>query len=153
MEDIQKNKALEILEKKLDEKGIQEFLSISNDMEMIFGKYPELDMETAKSLIEDYFSNRGESKEFIDKWLGKAQAHCKKYGIEKNAMPKAMVADLGMFRFMSFFEEYGLSEQEIFQIFSGAADQVSDVEFKVPGTMSIQPEHKCSCRHHGDSND
>jgi hypothetical protein len=151
MENFQKNIALDILEKKLNDEAIEEFLSISNDMETLFKEHAELSMSKAREIIESFFYGRGESEAFVEKWIKRASEHCKKYGIVEDAMPKALVADLGMFRFMTFFEENGLSHEEVFQIFAGAADQTSDVEFKVPGTMKMpeKGDHDCSCQHNG----
>jgi|GEM_PF-1778587 len=151
MENIHKNKALEILSERLDDKAIEAFLKISMDMENFYKAYPEMDMAQAREIIENFFSERSESKEFIDKWINKAKAHCEKYGIDEASLPKALVADLGMFRFMSLLEENGFTQEEIFQVFSGAAHQVSDVEFKTPENIEVEGhdhEHKCSGCHH-----
>lgn len=143
--------AVDILEKKLSEEGMREFLGISDDMEKLFNDNPSPTRDQAIKIISDYFKDRGESEKFIRNWLEAAELHCKTYGIDGSELPKAMIADLGMFRFMSFLEEQGLSEEEIFTVFSGAADQASDYEIKVEDEIE---HHQCSCKHsHGHSTD
>ncbi|NTW48426.1 MAG: homeobox domain-containing protein [Chlorobiales bacterium] len=136
--------AVDILEKKLSEDGMREFLGISEEMEKLFNDNPSPTREQAIAIISEYFKDLGESEKFIRNWLEAAELHCKTYGIDGSELPKAMLADLGMFRFMSFLEEQGLSEEEIFTVFSGAADQASDDEIKAAD--AVEP-HQCSCKH------
>ncbi|NTV46043.1 MAG: RidA family protein [Chlorobiales bacterium] len=143
------DKAVDILEKKLSQEGMRGFLEISEDMEKLFNENPSPTREQAVTIISEYFKDRGESEKFIRNWLEAAELHCKTYGIDGSELPKAMLADLGMFRFMSFLEEQGLSEDEIFAVFSGAAEQTTEHVVRV---SDEETTHQCSCKH-GHSND
>lgn len=144
------DKAVDILEKKLNEQAMKGFLEISEDMERMFNENPSPTREQAIAIITGYFKDKGESDKFIRNWLEAAELHCKTYGIDGAELPKAMLADLGMFRFMSFLEEQGLSEDEIFTVFSGAAEQPTEHVVRVSDEDTT---HQCSCKHHGHSDD
>jgi len=132
------DKAVALLEETLDGPGMTEFGKISRDMERIFTENPNPTYDEAVGLITEHFTEKGEAEDFISKWIAASNSNCKAYQISEEEKPKAMLADLGMFRFMSFLEMQGFTEEQIYTIFAGAAEQVEEDE-------DLNPQPRCSC--------
>ena len=132
------DKAVALLEETLDGPGMTEFGKISRDMEKIFTENPNPTYDDAVRIITEYFTEKGEAEAFISKWIAASNSNCKAFEISDEEKPKAMLADLGMFRFMSFLEKQGFTEEQIYTIFAGTAEQVDD------DGGEVEPP-RCSC--------
>ncbi|MCS7012259.1 MAG: hypothetical protein RMI34_13010 [Chloroherpetonaceae bacterium] len=116
-------KVIELLMKYLDEDAFIELARISADMERRLAETPNPTMERVQQTIADFFRQRGEDDTFIRNWLLQAEQHCQSYGLPSEAIPAAMLADFGLFRYMEFLYAHGMSEEEIMDVFANAAEE------------------------------
>ncbi|NTV01296.1 MAG: RidA family protein [Chlorobiaceae bacterium] len=121
-----KEKAREILEEALDMEAVLLLNRISEQMQLIFDENPNPTLDDAIRIVTDYFRGDGRPAEFIEDWLHTAAEHCSSRGLDNAGKPKAMLSDLGVFRFMWFLKEKGLSEEQIDIVLTGAVQQAAD---------------------------
>lgn len=121
-----KEQARNILEEALDMEAVLLLGRISEQMELIFQQNPTPSFDDAARIVTDYFRGDGRPADFIDDWIRTAREHCRSRGLPDVDQPKAMLSDLGVFRFMWFLKEKGLSEEQIDIVLTGAVQQAAD---------------------------
>jgi hypothetical protein len=121
-----KEKAKDILEETLDMEAVAILATISEEMQVIFTNNPQPSYGDAVRVVTDYFHHNGKSGEFIEDWIRTAEEHSKSRGLTDDDQPKAMLSDLGVFRFMSFLKEKGLTDEQICIVLTGAVQQATD---------------------------
>jgi hypothetical protein len=121
-----KEQAKDILEETLDMEAVAVLAKISEEMQLIFSNNPQPTFPDAVRIVTDYFENNGKSGPFIGDWIRTAEEHSKSRGLNKDDQPKAMLSDLGVFRFMSFLKDKGLTDDQIFIVLTGAVQQATD---------------------------
>lgn len=121
-----KEKAKDILEEALDMEAVAVLANISDEMQLIFSNNPQPTFSDAISIVTGYFQTDGRSGGFIEDWLRTAREHSSSRGLDEADQPKAMLSDLGVFRFMCFLKEKGLTEEEIGIVLTGAVQQATD---------------------------
>ena len=121
-----KEKAKDILEETFDTEAVKLLARISDEMQLIFTDNPMPTFADAVRVVTDYFVNDGRSDGFIEDWLRTAREHCSSRGLDEVDQPKAMLSDLGVFRFMWFLKEKGLTEDQINIVLTGAVQQATD---------------------------
>ncbi|MBC8525110.1 MAG: RidA family protein, partial [Chlorobium phaeobacteroides] len=97
-----KEKAKDILEEALDREAVDVLARISREMQQIFDENPQPSEADVVRIVTDYFSSDGKSEQFIANWIDTACEHCRSRGLGEGDQPKAMLSDLGVFRFMNF---------------------------------------------------
>jgi hypothetical protein len=120
-----KEKAREILEESLDMEAVVLLGKISDEMRLIFSNNPTPTFADAERIVTDYFVSDGRPLLFIEDWLRTAAEHSRTRGLDSTDQPKAMLSDLGVFRFMWFLKEKGLSEEQIDIVLTGAVQQAT----------------------------
>ncbi len=120
-----KEQARSILEEALDMEAVLLLGSISEQMELIFHENPTPTFDDAARIVTDYFRGDGRPADFIDDWLRTARDHCRSRGLEEADQPKAILSDLGVFRFMWFLKGKGLSDEQINIVLTGAVQQAA----------------------------
>ncbi|MCW8796670.1 MAG: RidA family protein [Chlorobium sp.] len=123
-----KEKAKDILEEALDREAVDVLARISREMQQIFDENPEPSEADVVRIVTDYFSSDGKSKQFIANWIDTACEHCRSRGLGEEDQPKAMLSDLGVFRFMNFLMEKGLTDDQVHIVLRGAVQRANDVE-------------------------
>ncbi|MCE1274178.1 MAG: RidA family protein [Chlorobiaceae bacterium] len=121
-----KEKARDILEETLDMEAVVLLSRISEEMQLIFSDNPAPTFEDAARIVTEYFVNDGRPEVFIEDWLRTARDHSRSRGLDDADQPKAILSDLGVFRFMWFLKEKGLSEEQIDIVLTGAVQQATD---------------------------
>ncbi len=121
-----KEKARDILEETLDMEAVVLLGKISEEMQLIFTNNPTPTFADAVRIVTDYFVSDGRPAGFIDDWLRTAQDHSRSRGLDETDQPKAMLSDLGVFRFMWFLKVKGLTEEQIDIVLTGAVQQATD---------------------------
>ncbi|NTW52386.1 MAG: RidA family protein [Chlorobiaceae bacterium] len=121
-----KAQAKDILEETFDTEAVMLLGKISEEMQLILVSNPSPTFVDAARIVTHYFVNDGRSEGFIEDWLRTAEEHCKSRGLDEADQPKAMLSDLGIFRFMWFLREKGLSEDQINIVLTGAIQQATD---------------------------
>jgi hypothetical protein len=121
-----KEKAKDILEETFDKEAVMLLGKISEEMQLIFVSNPSPTVADAVRIVTHYFVNDGRPVGFIEDWLRTAEEHCKSRGLDEIDQPKAMLSDLGVFRFMWFLKEKGLTEDQINIVLTGAVQQATD---------------------------
>ncbi|NTU68673.1 MAG: RidA family protein [Chlorobiaceae bacterium] len=121
-----KEKARGILEEALDMEAVLLLNRISEQMQLIFHENPHPTFDDAVRIVKDYFRGDGRPADFIEDWLRTAVDHSMARGLDEADQPKAMLSDLGVFRFMWFLKEKGLSEEQIDIVLTGAVQQAAD---------------------------
>lgn len=116
-------KVIELLMKYLDEDAFIELAQISADMERYLSENPNPTLESVQQTIATFFKQRGEDDDFIQGWLSQAEQHCYSYGLPSDTIPVAMLADFGLYRYMEFLYEHGMSEEEIMDVFANATEE------------------------------
>lgn len=116
-------KVTQILAKYLDEQDFIELSEISADMEQRISADPNPTMQSVALTISSFFKARGEDELFIQDWLAQAEQHCRSYGLPDDAIPAAMLADFGLYRYMEFLYARGMSQEEIMEVFSNATEE------------------------------
>ncbi|MCW8798514.1 MAG: RidA family protein, partial [Prosthecochloris sp.] len=108
-----KERAKDILEETLDREAVNVLAAISHEMQIIFGENPEPSRADVVRIVTDYFTGEGKSAQFIANWINTAEEHSQSRGLAEADQPKAMLSDLGVFRFMNFLQEQGLTDDQI----------------------------------------
>jgi hypothetical protein len=121
-----KEKAKDILEETFDTEAVKLLARISEEMQLIFSDNPMPTFADAVRIVTDFFVNDGRSDGFIEDWLRTAKEHSSSRGLDEADQPKAMLSDLGVFRFMWFLKEKGLTEDQINIVLTGAVQQATD---------------------------
>lgn len=121
-----KAQAKDILEETFDKEAVMLLGKISEEMQLILVSNPTPTFADAARIVTHYFVNDGRTEEFIEDWLSTAQDHCKSRGLDEADQPRAMLSDLGIFRFMWFLKEKGLTEDQINIVLTGAVQQATD---------------------------
>ncbi|MBF0585401.1 RidA family protein [Prosthecochloris sp. N3] len=121
-----KERAKDILEETLDREAVNVLATISQEMQMIFKDNPDPSREDVVRIVTEYFTGDGKSEHFISNWITTAQEHSRSRGLSEKDQPKAMLSDLGVFRFMNFLKEQGLTEDQVTIVLRGAVQQAAD---------------------------
>ncbi|ARM30741.1 hypothetical protein [Prosthecochloris sp. HL-130-GSB] len=121
-----KERAKDILEETLDREAVNVLAAISQEMQGIFRENPEPSREDAVKIVTEYFTADGKSEQFIANWISTAEEHSASRGLSDADQPKAMLSDLGVFRFMNFLKEQGLTDDQISIVLRGAVQQATD---------------------------
>jgi hypothetical protein len=121
-----KEKARDIIEETLDMEAVVLLGKISEEMQLIFHENPSPTFADAVRIVTDFFVTDGRPSLFIEDWLRTAEEHSRSRGLDEIDQPKAMLSDLGVFRFMWFLKEKGLTEDQIDIVLTGAVQQATD---------------------------
>lgn len=129
-----KEQAKEILEETLDREAVIVLARISEEMQLLFQAHPEPAMDMVKVIVAGFFLENGKSEQFIDDWIKTSEEYSRARGLDEQYQPKAMLSDLGVFRFMSFLKDRGLTDEQIAIVLTGAVQQAaSDQECQQGG--------------------
>lgn len=120
-----KEQARDIIEENLDMEAVMYLGTISEEMQRIFTGNPEPTFDDVVRIVTDYFTGDGRPEGFIEDWLRTAEEHSRSRGLHESDRPKAMLSDLGVFRFMWFLKERGLTEEQINIVLTGAVQQAT----------------------------
>ena len=120
-----KEQARDILEENLDMDAVICHGTISEEMELIFSSNPTPSFADVQRIVTDYFANDGRPAAFIEDWLRTADDHTRSRGLDEAERPRAILSDLGVFRFMWFLKERGLTEEQINIVLTGAVQQAT----------------------------
>ncbi len=118
-------KARDILEEALDREAVDVLARISREMQQIFNENPEPSRNEVVRIVRDYFTGDGKSEQFVESWIHTAEEHCDSRGLREEDRPKAMLSDLGVFRFMNFLMEKGLTDDQVNIVLRGAVQQAN----------------------------
>ncbi len=118
-------KARDILEEALDREAVDVLAEISREMQQIFNENPEPSRDDVVRIVSDYFTGDGKSEQFVENWIHTAEEHCDSRGLREEDRPKAMLSDLGVFRFMNFLMEKGLTDDQVNIVLRGAVQQAN----------------------------
>lgn len=119
-------KAKDILEEALDREAVDVLAKISREMQQIFHEHPEPTRQDVVRIVSDYFTGNGKSEQFVTNWISTAEEHCRSRGLREEDQPKAMLSDLGVFRFMNFLMEKGLTDDQVNIVLRGAVQRAND---------------------------
>ena len=120
-----KEQAKDILEETLDREAVIVLARISEEMQLIFQAHPEPAMDMVKVIVTGFFLENGKSEQFIDDWIKTSEDYSRARGLDEQYKPKAMLSDLGVFRFMSFLKDKGLTDEQIAIVLTGAVQQAA----------------------------
>ncbi|TLU82565.1 MAG: RidA family protein [Chlorobium sp.] len=120
-----KEQAKDILEETLDREAVIVLARISEEMELIFLAHPEPESDKVKEIVTGYFLENGRSEQFIDDWIKTSEEYSRARGLSEQDQPKAMLSDLGVFRFMNFLKDKGLTDDQITIVLTGAVQQAA----------------------------
>jgi hypothetical protein len=120
-----KEQARDILEENLDMEAVIYLGKISEEMEQIFNSNPDPSIADVERIVAGYFVTDGRPAAFIEDWLHTAVEHTRSRGLDEADRPKAILSDLGVFRFMWFLKERGLTEEQINIVLTGAVQQAT----------------------------
>jgi hypothetical protein len=123
-----KEQARDIIEENLDMEAVKYLGAISEEMQQIFSSNPMPTFEEVARIVTGYFTSEGRPADFIEDWLRTADEHTRSRGLDEAERPKAILSDLGVFRFMLFLKERGLTEEQINIVLTGAVQQAADEE-------------------------
>ncbi len=123
-----KQKAKDILEEALDREAVDVLAKISREMQQVFNENPEPSWPDVVRIVTDYFTSDGKSEQFIANWINTAKEHSRSRGLREEDQPKAMLSDLGVFRFMNFLMEKGLTDDQVNIVLRGAIQRAADEE-------------------------
>jgi len=98
---------------------------ISEEMQLLIQAHPEPAMEQVKVIVAGFFLENGKSEQFIDDWIKTSEEYSRARGLDEQYQPKAMLSDLGVFRFMSFLKDKGLTDDQIAIVLTGAVQQAA----------------------------
>ena len=76
-------------------------------------------------IVTGFFLENGKSEQFIDDWIKTSEEYSCARGLSELDQPKAMLSDLGVFRFMSFLKDKGLTDDQITIVLTGAVEQAA----------------------------
>ena len=120
-----KEQARDILEEALDMEAVAFLGQISEEMQQIFASNPTPSFSDVVRIVTEYFAGDGRPAEFIEDWIRTAEEHTRSQGLDEADRPKAILSDLGVFRFMWFLKERGLTEEQINIVLTGAVQQAT----------------------------
>ncbi|NTU52662.1 MAG: RidA family protein [Chlorobiaceae bacterium] len=123
-----KEQARDIIEENLDMEAVIYLGTISDEMQRIFTSNPTPSLADVTRIVTDYFTGDGRQAGFIEDWLRTAEEHSATRGLDEVERPKAILSDLGVFRFMWFLKERGLTEEQINIVLTGAVQQATGEE-------------------------
>ncbi|MEI7694158.1 MAG: RidA family protein [Chlorobium sp.] len=123
-----KNQAKDILEEALDREAVIVLARISDEMQLLFVAHPELSGEKVKEIVTGFFLENGKSEQFIDDWIKTSEEYSRTRGLSEQDQPKAMLSDFGIFRFMNFLKEKGLTDEQITIVLTGAVQQAASCQ-------------------------
>lgn len=120
-----KKQAKDILEETLDREAVIVLARISEEMQLLFQAHPEPDHSDVERIVTGFFLEKGKSEEFIEDWIGTSREYGRTRGLSGSDLPRAMLSDLGVFRFMSFLKDKGLTDEQITIVLTGAVQQAA----------------------------
>jgi len=120
-----KEQAKDILEETLDREAVIVLARISEEMQLLFKAHPEPAREDVERIVTGFFLETGKSEQFIDDWLKTSEEYSRNRGLSEQDQQKAMLSDLGVFRFMSFLKDKGLTDDQITIVLTGAVQQAA----------------------------
>ncbi len=120
-----KERAKDILDETLDREAVIVLARISEEMQLIFLAHPEPERDKVKEIVTGFFLENGKSEEFIDDWIKTSEEYSRTRGLSEQDQPKAMLSDLGVFRFMNFLKDKGLTDDQITIVLTGAVQQAA----------------------------
>lgn len=120
-----KGQAKEILEETLDREAVIVLGRISEEMQLLFLAHPEPSRDDVERIVTGFFLENGKSEHFIDDWIKTSEEYSRTRGLNNQDQPKAMLSDLGLFRFMNFLKEKGLTDDQISIVLTGALQQAA----------------------------
>lgn len=120
-----KDRAKDILEETLDREAVIVLTRISEEMQLVFEAHPEPTREDVERIVTAFFLEKGKSEGFIEDWIQTSGEHSRSRGLREADQPKAMLSDLGVFRFMSFLKDKGLTDDQITIVLTGAVQQAA----------------------------
>jgi hypothetical protein len=120
-----KERAKDILDETLDREAVIVLTRISEEMQLLFLAHPEPEAEKVKEIVTGFFLENGRSEQFIDDWIKTSEEYSRTRGLSEQDQPKAMLSDLGVFRFMNFLKDKGLTDDQITIVLTGAVQQAA----------------------------
>ncbi|MEI6848027.1 MAG: RidA family protein [Chlorobiaceae bacterium] len=120
-----KDRAKDILEETLDREAVIVVARISEEMQLLFRAHPEPTWEEVERIVTGFFLENGKSEKFIEDWIKTSEEYSCTRGLSLQDRPKAMLSDLGVFRFMSFLKDKGLTDDQITIVLTGAVQQAA----------------------------
>jgi hypothetical protein len=120
-----KDRAKDILEETLDREAVIVLTRISEEMQLVFEAHPEPSREDVEHIVTAFFLEKGKTETFIEDWIHTSREHSRSRGLADMDQPKAMLSDLGVFRFMSFLKDRGLTDDQITIVLTGAVQQAA----------------------------
>ncbi|MDT9546822.1 MAG: RidA family protein [Chlorobium sp.] len=120
-----KNRAKDILEETLDREAAIVLARISEEMQMMFQAHPDPTREDVVNIVTAYFLEKGKSEPFIEDWITTSEEYGRERGLSEKDQPGAMLSDLGVFRFMNFLKDKGLTDDQITIVLTGAVQQAA----------------------------
>ncbi|MBM3163162.1 MAG: RidA family protein [Chlorobi bacterium] len=120
-----KKQAKDILEETLDREAVIVLARISEEMQLLFQAHPEPDRSDVERIVTGFFLEKGKSEEFIEDWIMTSLEYGRTRGLSGSDLPRAMLSDLGVFRFMSFLKDKGLTDEQITIVLTGAIQQAA----------------------------
>jgi len=124
MSDVKKQ-AKDILEETLDREAVIVLARISEEMQLLLQAHPEPDRQDVERIITGYFLEKGKTEEFIEDWIDTSLEYGRTRGLGGSDLTRAMLSDLGVFRFMSFLKDKGLTDEQITIVLTGAIQQAA----------------------------
>jgi len=120
-----KKQAKDILEEALDREAVIVLARISEEMQLLFQAHPEPAQSDVERIVTGFFLEKGKSEEFIEDWIMTSLEYGRTRGLGGSDLPRAMLSDLGVFRFMSFLKDKGLTDEQITIVLTGAVEQAA----------------------------
>jgi hypothetical protein len=120
-----KARAKDILEETLDREAVIVLARISEEMQLLFSAHPEPARDEVERIVTGFFLENGKSEQFIEDWIKTSEEYSCTRGLSPQDQPKAMLSDLGVFRFMSFLKDKGLTDDQITIVLTGAVQQAA----------------------------
>ena len=121
-----KGQAKDILDETLDREAVLVLTRISEEMQLLFLAHPSPTAEKVKEIVTGFFLENGKSEQFIEDWINTAEEYGRTRGLCEHEQPMAMLSDFGVFRFMSFLKDKGLTDDQITIVLTGAVQQASE---------------------------
>ncbi|MEI8032175.1 MAG: RidA family protein [Chlorobiaceae bacterium] len=128
-----KERAKDILEETLDREAVIVLARISEEMQLLFTAHPDPSMADVERIVAGFFLENGKSEQFIDDWMQTSLEYTATRGLSVSDRPKAMLSDFGVFRFMSFLKDKGLTDEQITIVLAGAVEQAAVEHNEGPG--------------------
>jgi len=120
-----KGQAKNILDETLDREAVLVLTRISEEMQLLFLAHPEPSRQKVKEMVTGFFLENGKSEQFIEDWIKTSEEYSRTRGLSEHDQPKAMLSDLGVFRFMNFLKDKGLTDEQITIVLTGAVQQAT----------------------------